>query len=711
MTTAASNQQKSAYLEVLNGELANKCFALGQETIIGRNDDASALTSDSSDHSSVSPVAPSSASLSAPPLKNSINLSDNRVSRNHARIFRKKGRFYLEDTQSTNGTFLNTLRLAPGAPCLLREGCNVQVGGVHLRFRPGLTNVEAGEADREGLGFNEEMFDLSLTLGDSAIESHSDFSMIFRPSDIPDPDVSVMIDASALMAKLEGDKADITGVDGRAANTQVLRRLRAMTQMSIGLGAEKNQQALFAKIMDFIYEIFPSAERAFVVLQDEKTGEFHPVAASAQEHNEDGDVLELSQAIVQEVLNKRHSIISTDAATDHRFEQKETILSLGIRSVMCAPLLADNEVMGLIQVDTRRQTDSFDEEDLQVLTGIGAQVAVTLKNFSLYDDIERLFEGFVTASVHAIEARDPATAGHSFRVAEYTERLAGLVDGSSVKAIRDIQFSTEQMRELRYAALLHDFGKVSVREHVLIKGKKLYHTQMDLLQSRFLYAQASMERHAYRELIDNHSELSPSEFKARRQVMEKYLKQESTRLQKFFSSVKIANEPSILDDEVTEDLRSVADYVFPGEDGGPLPLITTPELEALTRARGSLTPEERLEIQSHVSHTYTFLNHIPWTGALSAVADIAHAHHEKMDGTGYPLGLTGAEIPIQSRIMAVADIFDALTAGDRPYKRSLSVEKALDILTQEAKSGKVDSLLVDVFIESRAYSVGRPVGR
>jgi len=253
--------------------------------------------------------------------------------------------------------------------------------------------------------------------------------------------------------------------------------------------------------------------------------------------------------------------------------------------------------------------------------------------------------------------------------------------------------------------LLHDFGKVGVHEHVLVKAKKLYSTEMALLQSRFLYARASLERQAYRELIDQHGELSPEEFKARRKVMDTYLAQEVERLQKFMTIIQQANEPTVVDDEVTQDLRAVADFVFPGDDGESLSLLMPPELDALTLARGSLTPDERLEIQSHVSHTFTFLNHIPWTGSLAAVADIAHAHHEKLDGSGYPHGLVGDEIPIQARVMTVVDIFDALTAGDRPYKSSLSAENALDILTSEAKQGKVDSLLVDVFIKSQAYQL------
>ncbi len=675
-----------AYLEVLNGTLVGTRFPLGAETIIGRDDEE------------------------VPLAKGGIDLADARVSRKHARIFAQRGRYYLEDCHSTNGTFLNTFRLEAGAPCVLREGSNVQVGGVHMRFRPALTQTEARFSEnadsttapwKSEVGLNEEVFDLSLTVNPDGGASQADISMMFCPVELADPEISVVLDAPAVVEAL---REAVNEGETAAANDD-LRRLRAMAQVSIGLGGERDREALFAKIMDFIFVIFPTAERAFVVLRDKESQEFKPAAASTREPSEEGEMLALSEAIVDEVVSQRRSILSNDATEDQRFQGYKSIQDAGIRSMMCAPLFVDDEVMGLIQIDTRSQTHSFNEEDLHILTGIGAQVAIALKNFVLYEDIGHLFESFVTASVHAIEARDPTTAGHSFRVAEYSERLATVVDQSAHKQLRSVSFSRDQMQELRYAALLHDFGKVGVREHVLIKARKLYHSQMDLLEARFLYAHASLERQAYRELIDQHGDLSPAKFKQHRNTMDKHLVKEVAQLQRFMAMVKHANEPSVLDDEVTDDLRSVADFVFTGNNGDSVQLLNAPELDALTLARGSLTPEERLEIQSHVSHTFAFLNHIPWTASLSAVADIAHAHHEKLDGTGYPQGLVGDEIPVQSRIMTVADIFDALTAGDRPYKTSLGVDQALDILQLEAKAGKVDSVLVDVFVNSKSYQL------
>ncbi len=683
MNNEQSQQSATAFLEVLNGPLVGTRFPLGAETIIGRDDE------------------------DVPIQEGGIDLADTRVSRKHARIYIQRGRYYLEDCQSTNGTFLNTFRLQPDAPCVLREGSNIQVGGVHMRFRPMLNSAEASSDNNAAtpwaseIGLNEEVFDLSLTANPDASASQADISMLFCPVDLPEPEISVVLDAPAVVDALREAITD----DEKTSESDDLRRLRAMAQVSIGLGGEHDRESLFSKIMDFIFVIFPTAERAFVVLRDKESQEFKPAAASTREPSEEGEVLALSEAIVEEVVSQRRSILSSDAADDHRFDDQQSIQRLGIRSMMCAPLLVDNEVMGLIQIDTYRETHSFCEEDLQILTGIGAQVAIALKNFVLYEDIGHLFESFVTASVHAIEARDPTTAGHSFRVAEYSQHLATVVDQSGQKILRDINFSRDQMQELRYAALLHDFGKVGVREHVLIKAQKLYHSEMEVLEARFRYAHASLERQAYRELIDQHGELSPKEFKLRRAAMDKRLSREVAQLQRFMAMIQHANEPSVLEGEVTDDLRAVADFIFPGNDGEHVQLLTAPELDALTLARGSLTPEERLEIQSHVSHTFAFLSHIPWTASLSAVADIAHAHHEKLDGTGYPQGLVGDEIPVQSRIMAVADIFDALTAGDRPYKCSLGVDQALDILHHEARTGKVDPILVDVFIDSQAYQL------
>jgi HD-GYP domain-containing protein (c-di-GMP phosphodiesterase class II) len=391
------------------------------------------------------------------------------------------------------------------------------------------------------------------------------------------------------------------------------------------------------------------------------------------------------------------------------------------KSLLTVPLKNKaDEVVGVLQLINRKDRPdlmltepadfekhvlSFDEHDQSVALALAGQAGVALENSMLYADIERLFEGFIKASVQAIEARDPTTAGHSFRVADFTERLALAVDRSDDAELRRICFTKEQLRELRYASLLHDFGKVGVRENVLVKAKKLYPEQLDLLRQRFRYARASLERRAFRRMVELHDTrgLSPAEFLARRREIEQGLLADQTRLDEYLQLVLRANEPSVSHAEISEDLDAVAAFTFPGEEDEVLPLLHDFEFANLALAKGSLNTEERSEIESHVSHTYAFLSLIPWTRNLANLPNIAFAHHEKVDGTGYPRKLGGADIPVQSRMMTISDIYDALTAGDRPYKRGLSTDKALDILTAEARGGKIDPLLFKIFVECGAW--------
>jgi 3',5'-cyclic-nucleotide phosphodiesterase len=364
----------------------------------------------------------------------------------------------------------------------------------------------------------------------------------------------------------------------------------------------------------------------------------------------------------------------------------------------------------MIQVDTSSDPYAFKEADLEMLTGVCAEAAVALKNFQLYSDIERLLDGFVRASVQAIEERDPVTAGHSFRVADTAERLAMAVDRTDVPILRNVNFTRDQLREIRYAALLHDFGKVGVREHVLRKEKKLHHADMLMLEQRFRYARACIERNAWRRLAELHMthQLDPASFGLAKQGIEDSLREEFARLDRFFDAIRHANEPAILHTEGGSELREILGYAYyEGGEGGEelaLPLLEEFEFDALSLAKGCLTADERRQIESHVADSYSFLVLIPWTRDLASVPSIAHGHHEKLDGSGYPMGLRGAQISVQTRILTICDIYDALTAADRPYKKAVPVEQALDLMSAECRAGKLDAGLFRVFVESKAWA-------
>ncbi|HEY9655249.1 MAG TPA: HD domain-containing phosphohydrolase, partial [Crinalium sp.] len=188
-------------------------------------------------------------------------------------------------------------------------------------------------------------------------------------------------------------------------------------------------------------------------------------------------------------------------------------------------------------------------------------------------------------------------------------------------------------------------------------------------------------------------------------TLDEKLTQAIAQLDRYWTLLVETNEPRILAEEPLDQLRELAQYTYQDIDGTLKPLISMEEMAQLMVPRGTLTLAERDAIQSHVTHTYEFLKRIPWTKQLQNVPAIAYAHHEKIDGSGYPLGLKQVDIPNQSQMMAIADIYDALTAGDRPYKRSLSVPTALKILRQEAAQSKLNSDLVELFEQRQIFAV------
>src|SRR5581483_10591881 len=272
------------------------------------------------------------------------------------------------------------------------------------------------------------------------------------------------------------------------------------------------------------------------------------------------------------------------------------------------------------------------------------------------------FEGFIKASVVAIESRDPTTSGHSERVAALSCGLASIVDRVDTGPFSAVHFSAEQMKELRYASLLHDFGKVGVREHVLIKAEKLYPFEKAAIENRFQFIRRTIEKEALERKL---ASAGAGQEKRWAEIDAETAKR-LAELDEIFKFLLACNAPTVLPQGGFDRLKEIAAkrYETPG---GPQPFLTEAEVASLSIPKGSLTEQDRKEIESHVTHTYRFLAAIPWTRTLKGVPDIAHGHHEKLDGGGYPLALAASSIQIQTRMMTISDIYDALTASDRPY--------------------------------------------
>jgi HD-GYP domain-containing protein (c-di-GMP phosphodiesterase class II) len=387
------------------------------------------------------------------------------------------------------------------------------------------------------------------------------------------------------------------------------------------------------------------------------------------------------------------------------------------KSVLVVPMKDhQDKVVGVVQlINKKRDPETvlqpvslvdeavipFTAVDEELVMSLASQAAVAFENTLLIQDIRKLFESFVLASVSAIELRDPTTSGHSGRVATLTVGIAEKVDALEAGPFRGVRFTRDQLQEIRYASLLHDFGKVSVREKVLIKGKKLYVGEMLLIRQRIAYIKRTLEAEHLRTKLDQVVG-DPSSKELLAQIDRDY-DLRRTEIEDIQGMILKANEPTILEEESFRALMDLPKRTFTDIDGNRQPFLTPNEVEALKIRRGSLSDKERREIESHVTHTFNFLSGIPWTGEFGHVPEIAYAHHEKLDGTGYPRQLTAAEIPIQSKMMTISDIFDALVAWDRPYKKSVPVEKALNILHEEASHGKIDAGLLQIFIEAKIY--------
>lgn len=507
------------------------------------------------------------------------------------------------------------------------------------------------------------------------------------------------------------------------------RELRELSEVGIALSSERDHSALLTTILSKAREL-SRADAGSLYLLDEvngekvlrwklaqndsiKVGAFEEMVLPITRRSLAGWVALTGDTLV---IDDAYALpADVEYSINRSFDEKNEYLT---RSILVFPMVTHvGDLVGVLQLINRRkpgppvkltavsvpdQVVAFDHETVELMRSLAAQAAVAVENNLLYKSIERLFEGFVTAAVTAIEQRDPTTSGHSFRVADLTVELARVVDRDD-EQYRDVRFTSDQVREIRYASLLHDFGKVGVREQVLVKEKKLYPLQLETLRNRFDFAMKVAENDANRQKLEYLLANGHEAFKEFGARADEELREQLARMQKDFAFITKSNEPTVLPEGEFQYLQQLAEQEFGSAPADRRRLLSAEEVRILSIRKGNLDATERTEIESHVTHTYNFLQKIPWTKDLASVADIAYAHHEKLNGRGYPRKLSAAEIPIQSRMMTVSDIYDALTANDRPYKRAISTERALDILKMEVGDGLLDGQLVNMFIDAKVF--------
>jgi HD-GYP domain-containing protein (c-di-GMP phosphodiesterase class II) len=579
--------------------------------------------------------------------------------------------------------------------------------------QPGLTNLLAELGlEAKPLGDPVEVTEPALILvgpGQEVPAGYHDIAFT------PPVDASASVLRELLRVAMENVvlKRDVEQLDAQVARRR--RQFRELNRIGIALSAEKDIERLQSFILTSMRQL-THADGASLWLKSDDEGGAKLFLASSQNHSIDKSTYSAFKVPVDEksvvgyAVSHGASQIYDDAYNPPPGKPvggKSFDAQFGYRtkSMLTVPMRNyNNEVVGAVQLinakrrlETRLTPENVEEEvvsfhpdDVEMLESVASQAAVAIDNKTLLKEIEELFDQFVTASVYAIEQRDPSTAGHSGRVEALTTKLAEEITRIEAGKYRDVIFSKDQLKELRYACLLHDFGKIGVREDILVKEKKLFPFQLDGIRWRF----------------DSRERLAENEY-LRAELDQRRLEAELEQFRVWLAAIATANEPSVLAEDKASMLSDLKGHAFADMSGREHFLIAPEEFHFLSIEKGTLTSEERKEIETHVTKSHDFLKKIPWTKLsplMGNIPEIAWGHHEKLDGSGYPRGLRGDEIPIQTRMMTISDIYDALTARDRPYKPAVLAVKALDILKTEFK-GKVDPDLLDVFIARRIYDV------
>ena len=354
----------------------------------------------------------------------------------------------------------------------------------------------------------------------------------------------------------------------------------------------------------------------------------------------------------------------------------------------------ENEAIGVLQLinatDPRTgEIVPFSPSDQRLAESLASQAAIALTNRALINQLENLFESFINLINSAIDEKSPYTGGHCQRVPVLTMLLAEAVNETSSGPLSDFHMTEKDRYELKIAGLLHDCGKVTTPVHVVDKATKLetLFDRIQLIDTRFEVLKRDVEIAALRQKLDE------------RQVRERLRELEDDR--RFLHACNIGGE-RMRDEDVARVMR-IAKLRWRDVAGHEADFLTDDEVKNLTIRAGTLTEDERKIINNHIVATIKMLESLPWPRHLTKVPEYAGGHHERMDGKGYPKGLTREQMSVQARCMGIADIFEALTARDRPYKKGKTLSESLEILGRMRLNNHVDPDLFDIFVRQKVY--------
>jgi len=434
--------------------------------------------------------------------------------------------------------------------------------------------------------------------------------------------------------------------------------------------------------------------------------DFYPISLYDEKGEPNNQMVAARAAISNSTVNIDDAYASKefDFSGTRKFDSKTGYRS---KSFLTVPMTNhENELIGVLQLlnaidEETGAVTSFSELDQQLVESLASQAAVTITNRNLIDGQKKLFDSFIQLIAGAIDEKSPYTGGHCRRVPVITTMLADAATSIDVGPLKDFRMNEEQKYELEVAAWLHDCGKITTPEYVVDKGTKLetIFDRIHLVDTRFEIIRRDAIIQAIRKKLERTGVNYDTELE-----QDQALQQELARIEADRDYIRRCNiGGEYISEEQISRINSIADRGWQHSSGREEKLLLAEEVHNLQIGRGTLTVREREIINNHVSVTIKMLESLPYPRHLKRVPEYAGGHHEKMDGTGYPYGLTRDEMSIPARMVAIADVFEALTASDRPYKKAMGLSQSLTILGKMKLEGHVDPDLFDVFIHKQIY--------
>jgi HD-GYP domain-containing protein (c-di-GMP phosphodiesterase class II) len=514
------------------------------------------------------------------------------------------------------------------------------------------------------------------------------------------------------------------------STAEMFRRLEELNGIGISLSKEKDTNRLLEAILvaakkitnadgGTLYRVDNERKLVhFEILRTDSLGiamggttgvavPFYPVRLFDDEGRANNSMVVAYSVLHDETVNIADAYTEKgfDFTGTKNFDKKTNYRS---KSFLTVPMKNhEDEIIGVLQLINAKdrasgEIVSFSEADQHLAESLASQAAVALTNRQLINQLEVLFESFISLINAAIDDKSPYTGGHCQRVPMLTMMLAEAVNATERGPLAGFSMSDKDRYELKIAGLLHDCGKVTTPVHVVDKATKLQtiFDRIGLVDTRFEVVKRDAEIAALREKLAAPANANGEWQKADRELTVRLRKINEDR--QFLRFCNFGSEAMRDDDQ--ERVREISrNYRWRDVGGNNVEFLTEDETRNLTIRSGTLTPEERQTINHHIEVTIKMLESLPWPRHLKNVPEYAGGHHERMDGKGYPRGLTREQMSVQARVMGIADIFEAITAKDRPYKKGKTLTESLNILGRFKLNGHVDPDLFDVFVREKVY--------